>query len=357
MRVGIAVLFEGGGIAGHQTLHFGSSFGITGTGVNPRQARDELAEQMAGDEAIRIVPAAHIATRRRHPSPLPVDLQDAVLIEVEIVRPHALVHRRDRALGQRHLRITEFSESKVILRPCRARGDSADGRTTQELSAGQHSTIIIRAGLQAPRRRRWAKIHSTARPMPTVIKLPGSGTESVVRVSHLDFETAAVRGEIKGIADGGEDACFAEARAGRREVVVTELQTLTRADTAERETPGHRQQTKSERAVGLVKTRERPQSIVGRVCQEHADDRGPQGVHTVLKMDCFFSLPSLWVSLEVSLMFTAAEASRSGFAPGGKELPTPKNRMVGAGTKMVPLDTWVTVELLVKVCVHVPEAK
>ena len=56
-------------------------------------------------------------------------------------------------------------------------------------------------------------------------------------------------------------------------------------------------------------------------------------------------------------MFTAAEASRSGFAPGGKELPTPKNRMVGAGTEMVPLDAWVTAELLTKVCDHVPEAK
>ena len=37
--------------------------------------------------------------------------------------------------------------------------------------------------------------------------------------------------KIKGIAYGGEDASFAEARAGRREVVVTELQTLARADT------------------------------------------------------------------------------------------------------------------------------
>jgi len=36
-------------------------------------------------------------------------------------------------------------------------------------------------------------------------------------------------------------------------------------------------------------------------------------------------------------MFTEAEASRSGFAPVGKELPTPKNRMVGAGTEMAHL--------------------
>ena len=56
-------------------------------------------------------------------------------------------------------------------------------------------------------------------------------------------------------------------------------------------------------------------------------------------------------------MFTAAEASRSGSAPAGKELPTPKNRMVGAGTEMVPLDTWVTAELLVKVSLQVPEAE
>jgi len=80
-------------------------------------------------------------------------------------------------------------------------------------------------------------------------------------------------------------------------------------------------------------------------------------VHTVLKVDCFFLAAIGMVSIENSLMFTAAEASRSGFAPVGKELPTPKNRMVGAGTEMVPVDTWVSVELLVKVCVHVPEAK
>ena len=41
--------------------------------------------------------------------------------------------------------------------------------------------------------------------------------------------------------------------------------------------------------------------------------------------------------MENSLMFTEAEASRSGFAPVGKELPTPKNRMVGAGTEMAHL--------------------
>jgi hypothetical protein len=56
-------------------------------------------------------------------------------------------------------------------------------------------------------------------------------------------------------------------------------------------------------------------------------------------------------------MLTLAVASRSGFAPTGKELPTPKNRMVGAGTEMVALDTWVTVESLVRVCVHLPDAK
>ena len=58
---------------------------------------------------------------------------------------------------------------------------------------------------------------------------------------------AAACGEIKGIAYGGEDGSFAEACAGRREVVVTELQTLARADTTKLEILGHnRQQTKSE---------------------------------------------------------------------------------------------------------------
>jgi hypothetical protein len=56
-------------------------------------------------------------------------------------------------------------------------------------------------------------------------------------------------------------------------------------------------------------------------------------------------------------MSTLAVASRPGSAPAGKELPTPKNRMVGAGTEMVALDTWVTVELLVSVWVHLPDAK
>jgi hypothetical protein len=61
--------------------------------------------------------------------------------------------------------------------------------------------------------------------------------------------------------------------------------------------------------------------------------------------------------MENSLVFTEAEASRSGFAPVGKELPSQRTVLVGAGTEMAPVDTWVIVELLVKVCVHVPEAK
>ena len=82
----------------------------------------------------------------------------------------------------------------------------------------------------------------------------------------MQFEAVAARTEVEGIADRGEDASFAEARAGLGELVVTELQALARADTAERETPGHRQQTKSERAVRLVKSRECPNaSSVGSV--------------------------------------------------------------------------------------------
>ena len=81
----------------------------------------------------------------------------------------------------------------------------------------------------------------------------------------MQFEAAAARTKVEGIADRGEDASFAEARAGLGELVVTELQALARADTAERETP-HRQQTKSERAVRLVKSRECPNaSSVGSV--------------------------------------------------------------------------------------------
>ena len=162
---------------------------------------------------------------------------------------------------------------------------------------------------------------------------------------------------MKGIADGGEDGSLAEARAGRREVVVTELQTLAGPTllnekplvTGNKRNPnepsGSSKRESAPKASSVGSARSTPTMGARKVCIPYS------------KWTVSSTLPSVWVSLEVSLIFTLAEASRSGFAPGGKELPTPKNRMVGAGTEMVPVDTWVTAELLVKVCDHVPEAK
>ena len=53
----------------------------------------------------------------------------------------------------------------------------------------------------------------------------------------MQFEVAAVRTEVEGIADRGEDASFAEARAGLGEVVVTELQALSPGPTLLNEKP------------------------------------------------------------------------------------------------------------------------
>ena len=146
-------------------------------------------------------------------------------------------------------------------------------------------------------------------------------------------------GQIKGIADGGEDACFAEARAGGGEIVVAELQTFPGADscrTRNSSTPATneiRTIHRARRSARAPPERRRWGLPVGR------DDRRPHGVHPVAKMTFSTMLPSAWVSFVVSLMSTASRWIEVQMHRRGKELPTPKKRSVGAGTKMVPVRT------------------
>ena len=139
----------------------------------------------------------------------------------------------------------------------------------------------------------------------------------------------------------------AEACAGRREVVVTELK-LSPGPTLPAECVRNRQQTESNSGRGR-QTKIAPSIVLGSTGDGQS---GPQGMHTVLKVD-------FWLSLLPSVgEWRTAYVYFSGYWPGSHrvEVPTLKN-VSGAGTEMIPVDTWVTAELLVKVCVHFPEAK
>ena len=81
-------------------------------------------------------------------------------------------------------------------------------------------------------------------------------------------------------------------------------------------------------------------------------------MHTVVKVDCFLlaaicvseygEQPDVYRSRGIKVR---VRTGRKGIAHAKEPYWS------GAGTEMAPVDTWVIVELLVKVCVHVPEAK
>ena len=76
-----AIGIDGLSIAADQALHFGASWlGICGRS-EARQAGDILAEMSAGTEIV--VPTAHVLAGRGKPDALAVDLEKAVLAEVE----------------------------------------------------------------------------------------------------------------------------------------------------------------------------------------------------------------------------------------------------------------------------------
>ncbi len=164
------------------------------------------------------------------------------------------------------------------------------------------------------------------------------------------------RVEIKGIADGGEDGSFTETRAGRREVIVTELQTLARPTLLnEKPLPQATNEIRTSRRArqnAKVPPKHRRSGLPGARRRS-----GPARLHTVLKVDCFFHAAICMGEFRGQPDVYSSRGIKVRVRTGGKELPTPKNRMVGAGTEMVPVDTWVTSELLVMVCDHVPEAK
>src|SRR5215831_14707783 len=101
---------------------------------------------MAGDEAFRVIPSAHVATRSGHANTLPIDLQQTILIQLQEVLPHSPVHGGQRTFGQGDLGIAEFAQLQANLGRRRSRRRGADGGAAQKLSAGEHSPIMIRAG-------------------------------------------------------------------------------------------------------------------------------------------------------------------------------------------------------------------
>ncbi len=67
--------------ATHQALHLRAGWFRTGNSREARQCRNILAEVRSGTEIV--IPSAHILPRRRESRALPVDLEQAILTEIQ----------------------------------------------------------------------------------------------------------------------------------------------------------------------------------------------------------------------------------------------------------------------------------
>ena len=135
--VRVAIGAERRGVAGDQLLHLGQSRGIARGGVHARKAGDVLADGVAGDEAIGVIPAAHVVARRAESGALAVDLQQAIVIEREEVRVDPVVLLLERAAGEHDVGIRELAQL-FARRAMRGRG-RARGDGLQESSSGKHA--------------------------------------------------------------------------------------------------------------------------------------------------------------------------------------------------------------------------
>ena len=65
--------------------HFGVAGGVAGAGADARESGDVLAKSVSGDEAVQVVPAAHVFAGSRQTCALAIDLQQAVVVEGQVV--------------------------------------------------------------------------------------------------------------------------------------------------------------------------------------------------------------------------------------------------------------------------------
>jgi hypothetical protein len=84
---------------------------------------------VAGDEAVEIVPAAHVFAGGRESGALAIDFEQAVVVEYEVVGVDAVVLLLQWAAGELYVSVFEFLQE--LSRRLAGGGDSETGGTIQ----------------------------------------------------------------------------------------------------------------------------------------------------------------------------------------------------------------------------------
>ena len=145
-RVRIAIGTERFREAFDERVHLGCAGGIFGGAVDAGESGDVLAERVAGDEAICVIPAPHVFAGRGQAGALAVNLQQPVIVESEKMRVDGVVLPLHRAAGQRHRSVGKFVQMGVRVRcsvkPCRERGRYTAAKEISAMEASRHGSII-----------------------------------------------------------------------------------------------------------------------------------------------------------------------------------------------------------------------
>ena len=92
-----------------QPRHFVVRRPVARRRAEPRQSGDVLSKRQAGHEAVGVVPPAHVGARRRQAGALPEHLEQAIVVQGEIVRVDAIEVLLDGAACQPHCPVGEFA--------------------------------------------------------------------------------------------------------------------------------------------------------------------------------------------------------------------------------------------------------
>ena len=108
-----------------QPRHFVVRRPVARRRTEPGQSGYVLSKGQAGHEAVRVVPAAHVGARRRQAGALPEHLEQAIVVEREIVRVDAVEVLLDGAACQLHCAVGEFAQDFPAGTRTLAGGDGA----------------------------------------------------------------------------------------------------------------------------------------------------------------------------------------------------------------------------------------
>ena len=118
---GLVVRAERCGESGDELVHLLVAGRVAGAGADAGETGDVLAQRVAGDEAVEIVPAAHIGAGSGQAGALAIDLEQTVVREREIVGVDGVVVLLEGAGGELDAGVGELVERLAARRSRRLR--------------------------------------------------------------------------------------------------------------------------------------------------------------------------------------------------------------------------------------------